>query len=52
MNTQMEMELERQWEVDHPDDKPCPKSAGAALRKKYEAAMAETRAARAARGDA
>jgi hypothetical protein len=56
----------RQWEVDHPHDKPCPKgpdtakawrhkrgldAAGAALRKKYEAAMVETRAARAARGD-
>jgi hypothetical protein len=56
----------RQWEVDHPQDAPCPKdpgsaaawrrkrgldAAGAALRAKYEAAMVETRAARAARGE-
>jgi hypothetical protein len=57
----------RQWMADHPNDVPCPKgpdtakawrkrrgldAAGAALRAKYEAAMTETRAARAARGDA
>jgi hypothetical protein len=56
----------QQWMADHPNDKRCPKSpdaakgwrhkrgldaAGAALRAKYEAAMAETRAARAARGE-
>jgi hypothetical protein len=56
----------QQWMADHPNDKSCPKdphsaaqwrrkrgldAAGATLRAKYEAAMAETRAARAARGE-
>jgi hypothetical protein len=56
----------QQWMADHPNDKRCPKNpngakvwrhqrglnaAGAAFRAKYEAAMAETRAARAVRGE-
>jgi hypothetical protein len=60
------LSLSQQWMADHPNDKPCPQerraamewrhkrgldSAGAALRAKYEAAMAETRAARAVRGE-
>jgi hypothetical protein len=54
----------QQWEVDHPGDvaprggaawawrrKRGLDAAGAALRRRYEAAMAATRAARAARGE-
>jgi hypothetical protein len=56
----------QQWMAEHPNDKPCPRgpdaskawrrrrgldAAGAVARRKYEMAMVQTRAARAARGE-
>jgi len=57
--------LTQRWMLDHPDDVPCPRNPAAAwrlkrglarsqreIRKRYEAAMAETRAWRAKQAEA